>query len=274
MQKQGNSKFKLHNERSFVMTKRILAGLVVAAFLLSCSLALASPFSCNVVNNKAEIYADLSAQTVGCFVPITFGSEVIKVTFADALANWTNYTKIDGKMAVIGGLADVGPNIDANALPLGKVLLATIQCEGSPEPINLTSLQLPGQQSLTAHLVAKGGVVYYREEDKTITTTTSPSVPTQFRLEQNYPNPFNPQTAITFSVPTTNTNAKVNVRIYNIMGQIVRTLANGVQMSGGEHTVTWDGKDNAGNPVASGVYFCNVNVDKIGQKFIRMTLLK
>jgi hypothetical protein len=72
-----------------------------------------------------------------------------------------------------------------------------------------------------------------------------------FALLQNYPNPFNPATAITFSVPV---NGPVQLSVYSVLGQPVRTLLSG-NVAAGSHTVQWDGNDSRGRPVGSGTYF-------------------
>ena len=72
----------------------------------------------------------------------------------------------------------------------------------------------------------------------------------QFNLEPNYPNPFNPSTTIRFSLPQ---NEKVVLSIYDLLGKKVVDLVNG-NMTAGWHTVEWNGKNQAGNLVASGVY--------------------
>lgn len=70
-------------------------------------------------------------------------------------------------------------------------------------------------------------------------------------LSQNYPNPFNPSTTIEYSIEE---RTRVSLRIYDTTGTLVRTLIDHGQSPVGHHSVTWDGKDNAGHPVASGVY--------------------
>ncbi|MCI0596633.1 MAG: multicopper oxidase domain-containing protein [candidate division Zixibacteria bacterium] len=67
----------------------------------------------------------------------------------------------------------------------------------------------------------------------------------------NYPNPFNPETQISFRLPNA---GKVDLRIFNLLGQEVRRLVSG-EKTAGEHTVRWDGRDAAGELVASGIYF-------------------
>ncbi len=70
-------------------------------------------------------------------------------------------------------------------------------------------------------------------------------------LKQNYPNPFNPSTAISYSIAE---NSKVELAIYNIKGQKVKTLVNENKVKG-NHSVTWNGKDQSNKKVSSGIYF-------------------
>jgi hypothetical protein len=76
-------------------------------------------------------------------------------------------------------------------------------------------------------------------------------------LISNYPNPFNPETTIRFSIAK---DSKVELNIYNIKGQRVRTLIN-QQYFAGEHSIVWKGEDDFGRSVGSGVYFYNLSVD-------------
>ncbi len=78
-----------------------------------------------------------------------------------------------------------------------------------------------------------------------------PLVPVEFALSQNYPNPFNAGTEFVYSLPK---RCEITLTVYNALGQRVRTLFEGVQRSG-HHTVYWDGLDERGIAVASGVYF-------------------
>lgn len=83
-----------------------------------------------------------------------------------------------------------------------------------------------------------------REESDLIPQITDISV-------YNYPNPFNPSTTIAYAIPD---DRNVDISIYNIKGQKVKTLVNGVQLAGSYKTV-WSGEDTNGNPVSSGIYF-------------------
>lgn len=76
-------------------------------------------------------------------------------------------------------------------------------------------------------------------------------LPTTFELGQNYPNPFNPSTKLEFAVPT---HSKVNISIFNILGQKIATLVDG-EYSAGYYSVDWDSRGDDGSEVASGIYF-------------------
>ncbi|MBN2830559.1 MAG: T9SS type A sorting domain-containing protein [Candidatus Cloacimonetes bacterium] len=86
---------------------------------------------------------------------------------------------------------------------------------------------------------------------------TIPEQPGIATLIGNYPNPFNPETTIKFSISS---NSNVDLSIYNIKGQRVRTLAN-QQYTVGEHSIVWNGDDDSGKSVGSGVYFYKLGVD-------------
>lgn len=89
-----------------------------------------------------------------------------------------------------------------------------------------------------------------------VRTTMSERIqaPTYYGLAQNYPNPFNPETDIQYQIADGGSPVHTTLKIYNILGQEVRSLVNGMR-SPGYHAVTWDGSDNSGYQVASGVYF-------------------
>ena len=74
--------------------------------------------------------------------------------------------------------------------------------------------------------------------------------PAKFELAQNFPNPFNPTTDITFSIDRT---ANVDLSIYNMLGQKVRTLTSGSKVAG-THVLRWDGRDESGSSVSTGIY--------------------
>ncbi len=90
-----------------------------------------------------------------------------------------------------------------------------------------------------------------------------------YALTQNHPNPFNPSTTITFAVPEL---SEVTLAIYNLRGQLIRTLHTG-QISAGYHSVVWNGTDTQGNLVTSGIYFYVLKAGNFTQ-VKKMSLLK
>jgi len=86
-------------------------------------------------------------------------------------------------------------------------------------------------------------------------------------LHNSYPNPFNPETNISFSLPA---EQEVSLNIYNLKGQRVRELVNG-QMVSGTYTIIWDGKNDGGKQVGSGLYFYKLRTD--GREFSKKMLL-
>ena len=84
-----------------------------------------------------------------------------------------------------------------------------------------------------------------------------PNSPRTVRLLQNYPNPFNPTTVVPYDMPAP---GFVDLRIYNALGQPVRTLASGFHLDG-EYAVAWDGRDDSGVGVAAGLYCCRLRAN-------------
>jgi hypothetical protein len=95
------------------------------------------------------------------------------------------------------------------------------------------------------------------------------ALPLAAALHQNFPNPFNPSTEIRFDIPTART---VQLRVYNQLGQTVRTLVDN-RMKAGSYRIKWDGKTEAGSSVSSGVYFYSLEAGDYSQ-IRKMTLVK
>jgi len=105
--------------------------------------------------------------------------------------------------------------------------------------------------------------------------TTSPAVavdgltstiPTRYALLPAYPNPFNPRTTITYHLPE---KTDVSLVIYNIIGERIHDMVSGIRQAG-EYAVTWDGRDNLGALVPSGLYICRFKAGSrtFTQKFL------
>lgn len=98
---------------------------------------------------------------------------------------------------------------------------------------------------------------------------TGVSQPEEFQLLQNYPNPFNPQTEISYNLPE---DSHVKLSIYNLLGQTVKILVDEFQGTGSKE-VTWDGRNERGESVASGIYLYRLEAGKFTQTK-KMSLLK
>ncbi|MGB9561658.1 MAG: FlgD immunoglobulin-like domain containing protein, partial [bacterium] len=94
-------------------------------------------------------------------------------------------------------------------------------------------------------------------------------LPKKYFLDQNYPNPFNASTMIKYGLPEP---ADVKIEITNVLGQTVRTLVNEHQAAGTKQVI-WDGRDENGKEVPSGVYFYSLKTEKFKEKK-RMILVK
>jgi len=99
--------------------------------------------------------------------------------------------------------------------------------------------------------VLSGTMLYVGTKEKTPTL-----LPKIYKLAQNYPNPFNSNTVISYQLPVT---SEISLKIYNIAGQEVRALVD-TRQKPGYYKIVWDGRDNNGNSVNSGIYFCRIEV--------------
>jgi hypothetical protein len=82
-------------------------------------------------------------------------------------------------------------------------------------------------------------------------------VVTQYELDQNYPNPFNPATRVRFAIPSA---GSVDLSVYDVHGCLIRNLVPHEAYAPGRYAVEWDGTNNAGEKVATGIYFCRLQV--------------
>jgi hypothetical protein len=128
-----------------------------------------------------------------------------------------------------------------------------------------------------------GGQVYYKitavdfsgnESDPvspgTVTSIDEPVIPQMYCLYQNVPNPFNPNTTIRYDVATGG--GQVTILIYDVSGRLLRTLVAGKQTAG-QKTAVWDGRDDHGRGVTSGVYFYRLEAPGYN-KTLKMILIQ
>jgi hypothetical protein len=187
-------------------------------------------------------------------------SRAIAVAYTDeftldqiAAGNWTAYSGQDAHSCVVYSadtlfekptnfnlhLAATSPAIDkgtANGAPLDDF-------DGEPRPVG-NGFDI--------------GAYEYRSSSAVLDADINKTIPQALILNQNYPNPFNPETVIEYQLPRA---AEVEISIINLQGQKVATLLQ-ENRDAGSHKITWNGTDEAGQPVASGVYLYQFKADK------------
>ena len=102
------------------------------------------------------------------------------------------------------------------------------------------------------------------------TAVTDPVIPNEFALYQNVPNPFNPTTLIPYDVA--GSGGRVSLKIFDVSGRLVRTLVDEEQTAG-RKIAMWDGKNERGHNIASGVYFYRLRAPGF-EKTLKMTFVQ
>jgi M6 family metalloprotease-like protein len=152
-----------------------------------------------------------------------------------------------------------------DAIGIVNVVLGLGECEPGLSKTNLTPEVMEVFERLEPYFSAESF-------QQLMTLVRGFNAPVQFSLAQNYPNPFNPETDIRYQISDGSSPTHTVLKVYNILGQEVKTLVDKAQEPG-NYVVTWNGKDHSGNEVSSGVYFYRIEAgDFIQTK--RMVLLK
>jgi len=160
---------------------------------------------------------------------------------------------------------------------------ALINIQSSNYPVTISCFNVPaekGYQYVIKEIVANEETVTHKlQEGGSFSITNSQVtslklskqkiVPENFIVQQNYPNPFNPVTEIRYAIPQ---NDKVTIVIYNMLGKKVKTLLS-QNMEAGYHTVTWDGTNEFGRHVGSGIYCYTATAGKF-KAMKKMVLIK
>jgi hypothetical protein len=178
-------------------------------------------------------------------------------------------------LAPVGGYSHVKNNNPDNPLPTGTPCWSGTHT-WREETFDLTPYE--GQSVTFRFRFASDGYVTQEGwyiDDISITSMSTgvsdsgSSIPTRFALKQNVPNPFNPMTTIAYSLPEA---AHVIVRVYSVAGRHVATLRDGVEEAG-QRSVVWDGTNDRGQSVGSGIYFCSMTAGEFSDRKM-MVLLK
>jgi len=178
----------------------------------------------------------------------------------------------------LGSFADIEVTDDGGTSVLILRIDQDTNIDGTPEPnwpINVAGIF--NQFDNTSPYTEGYQIIPRSTDDIDITVGIEPisqgSLPQQFSLYQNYPNPFNPITTLRFDIPSgLSISSRVELNIYNSLGQKVTTLVNNY-LPAGSYEITWKGTADNGKEVSAGVYFGVLNMDRL-QKTIKMILLK
>jgi len=135
--------------------------------------------------------------------------------------------------------------------------------EANDDSINFKFFSIAGGGTLIDNYTILAATTSIKSQEKETTD--------QYSLHANYPNPFNQGTTIIFDIPNRNTAAHVELAIYNVSGELVRSLATG-PVAGGSHRIVWEGDNEKGELVSSGMYFLRLKSDQFlqTQKMIMM----
>ncbi len=152
-------------------------------------------------------------------------------------------------------------------MALGDTQEVVVGLVGGSGSSRLSSISVLKHNVGLAKMVSEGNFeVGFFEE---VAPEPAEALPQDFRLSQNFPNPFNAETRIAFDLPVA---SEVRLEIFNILGERVRTLVN-AQMQAGAHALVWDGKNESGRQVVSGIYFYQIEMGPV-QGTRRMLLLR
>ena len=127
----------------------------------------------------------------------------------------------------------------------GVLVELCFKCKGSPENAKFTTIE--------GIFMDTEGEMHALESAEVVL------LPQEFVLLQNFPNPFNASTAIGYQLPEA---SEIRLSVYNLLGQEVRRLVEG-EVEAGTHVVLWDGRDENGTPVGSGIYFYRLKAGEV-----------
>jgi hypothetical protein len=280
-----------------MMIRKIrLAVWIGAASLLLASAAIASDLgkrdvlrlSDAVLDNgewKVAVHVISDEELAGLDIPIRFGQpgddiELVRVEFANRVSDWDfTHAQIDNqaKTAVLGLISEL-----VNVRPHGDMMISAesgtkvaelVLKVGNVDNVHLETFttENPGHELTFLYNRYENGVPAVEEftpEFEANVNFKQSALPSTFELSQNFPNPFNPQTSFTLSLPE---KSDYSVRVFNVAGQTVKTFEG--HLGAGVHTITWDGKNQNGAQVASGMYFYRAEAGS-HQQTHKMMMLK
>jgi hypothetical protein len=209
---------------------------------------------------EVKVFADLEVAVAGAQLEINYDPKQVKFS-APLLTERSGDLIVQYKDNENGKLKAVLYSLSGRSIEPGQGDILTLPWEASS---NL------GNEEVKIDLK---NVVLADPKAVVIPVKGQSNVPAKFSLAQNYPNPFNPQTTIRYEISgNLATPVQTTLKIYNLLGQLVRTLVDEPKSSGA-YEVIWDGKDSQGEQVSSGVYFYRMTAGNFSESK-KMILIK
>ncbi len=206
------------------------------------------------VLNRVKLFKEVSSlnklkTTYDVFNTTDFIFDAANKTKRLNLNHSSMYVTVVGNFDVVA--ADVNPSFQSTGKWYDYFSGDSITVSNTTQAINL----LPGEFHVysTVRMGYPGDDVLVNVEENYNNDCTV----IDFSLEQNYPNPFNPETQIKYTMPA---NDFISLKIYDILGNEIKTLVDGYQYAG-SYTLTWAGDNNSGTKVSSGVYFYSLQTN-------------
>ena len=182
----------------------------------------------------------------------------LAVRTTDGGATWISVTIATGSTPIYGVapaagefFATMGANVYRSS---DRGATWSSSFTGSIGTFNHASFATNGSNTRGWAVTATGGIAAFSGSVTDVKEGLVVEIPTSFSLLQNYPNPFNPTTTLRYALPK---DARVTLSIYNILGQRVATLRDEVE-NVGFYNIVWNGRNDFGTPIASGVYFYRI----------------
>lgn len=214
----------------------------------------------NVINDEQLAALDIPLR----FAQPNENIDLVRVDFAQRVADWDfTHAQIDNQaktviLGLISELVNMRPNADMKVSASGDTKIADLVfkvAEGQKPSFSTFTTQSPGHELTFIYNQEVEGKLQVQSVQPEFEANVSfkdggELLPTEYALSQNFPNPFNPSTSFALSLPEA---SDYSLRIFNITGQMVKTYSG--HLEAGVHNIVWDGRNEQGSSVASGVYF-------------------
>jgi hypothetical protein len=219
---------------------------------------------------KVAVHVINDEELAALDIPLRFGQpneniDLVRVDFAERVSDWDfTHAQIDNQaktviLGLISELVNMRPAADMKVSAQGDTKIADLVFkvgEGVTPQFATFTTQSPGHELTYIYNVMEEGKVKSVEtinpefQGTVAFSNGGANLPKEFALSQNFPNPFNPSTSFALSLPEA---SDYSIRVFNITGQLVKSY--GGHLEAGVHTIVWDGRNDQGSSVASGVYF-------------------